>query len=463
MASKKQRQMLPAQVLVLGFALIILMGAIILMLPVSNAAGQVTDPLTALFTATTSVCVTGLVVVPTYSHWSFFGQCVILLLIQTGGLGFMTFATMTVVALGRKISLKDRLLIQESLNQNSMSGLIRLTQKVVLGTILVEGCGAVLLCFRFIPEFGFAKGLYYGIFHSVSAFCNAGLDVIGPDSMVPYVSDPFVNLVLILLIVLGGLGYIVWLDVLGAVRRCKAGKHKLRYSFWVSVWKECTLYSRLVLMMTGILIISGALLFWLMEIRNPQTLGGLSFPGSVQAAVFQSVTTRTAGFASIDQGAMMDNSKILSSILMFIGGSSGSTAGGIKTVTAAVLILTIWSYIRGRSDTEIFGRRISASAVRRAVSLFACAFLGILMVSMLISGMDKMPFLDVLFEVASAAGTTGLSTGITAALSPVSQVLVIMLMFVGRLGPLTVMMALTIRQKESRANVRKPEEEVLIG
>lgn len=464
MGRMKRRRMLPAQVLVLGFAVIILVGTVILSLPFSSAGGEWTDPLTALFTATTSVCVTGLVMVPTYSHWSVFGQWVILILVQLGGVGFMTFTTMAVVLAGKKISLKDRLLLQESLSQNSLDGLIRLTQRVLMGTLLVEGIGAFLLALRFCPEYGLSRGIYYGIFHSISAFCNAGLDIIGPNSLMPYVNDYYINTVMILLIVLGGLGYVVWLDVIKAVRKSRAKEGiPVRYGRLARIWKNCSLYSKLVLMMSGGLILAGWIGFLLMERSNPGTMGQMSWLEASQAALFQSVTTRTAGFAAIDQGAMTDNAKVLSSILMFIGGSSGSTAGGIKTVTLAVLMLTLRTYIRGRSDIEAFGRRISLSAVRRAITLVICAFMGVLLVTMVICGIEGMPFLDVLFETASAAGTTGLSTGITAELSAVSQILLILMMFIGRLGPLTVMMALTIRQEESRTNVRRPEEEVMIG
>lgn len=464
MLNKRQRTMMPAQVLTLGFAIIIIIGTVLLMLPTASAAGQWTDPLTALFTATTSVCVTGLVTVPTYSHWSVAGQWIILLLVELGGLGFMTFATMAILLAGRRVTLKRKLLIQEALSQNTPGGVTQLVRQVFFGTFLVQGAGALLLALRFCPEYGLARGIYYGIFHSISAFCNAGLDILGPDSLIPYAGDTYVNTVVVLLIVLGGLGYVVWLDVCKALREAyKPSRGLRRYCYIRRVWRHCSLYSKLVLTMTAGLILLGWLGFIGMEWNNPETLGGMPIAERLQAAFFQSVTTRTAGFAGIAQGGLTDNSKVLSSILMFIGGSSGGTAGGIKTVTVAVMLLTIGSYIRGHGDVEVFSRRIAPSAVRRAFSLGICAFLLEILFTMVIGGIEGLPFVDVLFEVASAIGTTGLSVGITAGLTPLSQILLILLMYIGRLGPLTVMIALRIRQEESRTNVRCPEEEVMIG
>ncbi|GAB6086848.1 TrkH family potassium uptake protein [Alkaliphilus crotonatoxidans] len=438
----------PTQVLVMGFGAIILMGAILLNLPIANVTGRSIGFVDALFTATSAVCVTGLAVVDTGTFWSPFGKTIILLLIQVGGLGFMTMATMVALFLGKKISLKERLVIQEALNQNSLAGLVRFTRYIVFGTFAIEGLGAFFLSFRFVPQFGFLKGIAYSIFHSISAFCNAGFDIIGNGvSLMPYVKDPIVNFTVMLLIIVGGLGFSVLVDII------------LRRSF-----KKISLHSKITLLSTGILILFGFLFFLLLEWSNPQTLGSLGFGGKLLAALFQSVTPRTAGFNTLNISQLTDASKLMTMIFMFIGGSPASTAGGIKTVTLGVLILTVISVIRGREDTEAFGKRIPRSIVNRSLTIGVVGILIVFGATMVLTVTERaFSFVEVLFEAVSAIGTVGLSMGITPDLSIVGKLLIIVIMFFGRLGPLTVAFALARQQRKNKGTVKYPEEKVMVG
>ncbi len=437
----------PPQVLVLGFAAIILVGALLLSLPAATASGQSAGFLDALFTATSAVAVTGLVVVDTGTYWSVFGKTVILLLIQTGGLGFMTVATMVFLVLGRKINLRERLIIQEQLNQFTLQGLVRLTKYIILGTLLIESAGAALLSIRFVPQHGFMKGLYFSIFHAVSAFCNAGFDITGGyRSFTPYVDDALVSGVILVLLVLGGLGFTVVAEILQTKK-----------------FRKLSLHTKMVLTITGVLLLFGTLYIFVFEYSNAATLAGLSLKGKLLASLFHSATPRTAGFNTLPTGQLRNPTKVLNIVFMFIGGSPGSTAGGIKTTTAGLLVWTVISVVKGREDTEVFRRRVSKEMVYRALSVTIISMTLVMVTTTILTVSEPVPFMDAFFESTSAFGTVGLSTGITPDLSATGKIAVIITMFTGRLGPLTIAFALAQRQRNNRGRLRYPEEKILVG
>lgn len=436
------------KIIALGYFLMIVAGALLLMLPFATRTGESADFLTALFTATTSTCVTGLVVVDTATYWSVFGQLVILMLIQVGGMGFITMGVVFAMILQKKITLSIRELVQESMNANQVGGMVRLVRQVFLGTMLIEGIGALLLAVRFVPKFGPVKGIYYSIFHSISAFCNAGIDLMGTvsgpySSFVDYVSDPLVNLVLCALIIIGGIGFFVW----GDVRR-----HKLH-------WRKYALHTKLTLSMTIGLLLGGTLLFYLFERNN--TLEHMSLGEGMLAAFFDSVTARTAGFNTTDTAALTSSSKLLTILFMFVGGSPGSTAGGIKTVTAMVLFVYVWSNLRSEKGCNIFGRRISDDDIKKASNVTIISLMLAMTAALAISSMQAIPMEDIMFEVFSAIGTVGMSTGITRSLSTASRLIVILLMYCGRIGSMSFALSLTERKKV--APIQLPTEKVMIG
>ncbi|MCC8068084.1 MAG: TrkH family potassium uptake protein [Clostridiales bacterium] len=435
------------QVIMGGFLIIILTGACLLMLPFSTRTGEHTTFLGALFTAVSSTCVTGLVVYDTWTHWTIFGQLVLLTLIQIGGLGFITIGTFAMVLLGKKIGLTGRELIHESLNTLQLRGSVHLVRRIVCGTLIFEGTGAVLLSIRFIPQMGFLKGAYYGIFHAVSAFCNAGFDLMGTNepysSFCAYAGDPLVNLVLCALILIGGLGFIVWEDLLE--------------NRWH--WKRYSLQTKIVLTATAALTVGGTLLFLVSEHNN--LFAGMSAGGQFWRALFASITPRTAGFNTIDTAAMTNGSKILTICLMFVGGSPGSTAGGIKTTTLVVILLYIRSYVLRHQDLTIFGRRLNPDAMKRAsVVVFINYFLALGAILILLIGQD-LPLADVLFEAFSAIGTVGMSTGLTRELNTLSRIVIMLLMFLGRVGSLSFAMSFT--DKKHPAKIRYPEADIIVG
>ncbi|KAB3529814.1 TrkH family potassium uptake protein [Alkaliphilus serpentinus] len=438
----------PTQVLILGFASVIFIGAILLNLPFASITGKSIGFLDALFTSTSAVCVTGLVVVDTGTYWTAFGKTVILILIQIGGLGFMTMATLFAIVLGKRTSLKERLIMQEALNQNTLSGLVRFTQYILIGTLVIEGIGAILLSTRFIPQLGLSKGLAFSIFHSISAFCNAGFDIVGGGvSLIPYVSDPVVNITIMLLIIFGGLGFPVIVELIRTRN-----------------FKKISLHAKIVLFMTALLISMGFFAFMALEWNNPNTIGELDFGSKVLASAFQSVTPRTAGFNTIEMSQLTNASKLLTIILMYIGGSPASTAGGIKTVTFGVILFTIISVIKGKEDTELFGRRLSRFAVNRALTLGVVGMGLIIFITMALTISDGgFTFMEVLFEGVSALGTVGLSLGITSKLSELGKVIIIIAMFIGRLGPLTIAFALATQQRKNKGTIRYPEEKIIVG
>lgn len=438
----------PAQVLVLGFAGTILLGTLLLMLPISSIKGHHTAFIDAFFTSTSAVCVTGLVVVDTGTYWSTFGKLVIMLLIQVGGLGFMTMATSIAIILGKKISLRNRLIMQEALNQFSISGVIRLTRYIIMMTLGIEFAGAFLLSFRFIPEFGVRKGIFYSIFHSISAFCNAGFDVMGNGvSLTKYVDDPLVSIVIMILIVTGGLGFAVIMDLM-------RGQN----------YKRWTLHTKLVLSLTGMMIVIGFISVMVFEFKNPGTLGNLSLGGKILAAMFHSITPRTAGFNTLDMTKLSLPTILLTIMFMFVGGSPGSTAGGVKTTTFGVLILKVRSVIKGVDDVEFAHRRISKDIINRALAVFFIANFVVISVTMLLAITERGTSLEyVIFESMSAFGTVGLSLGLTPSLSIAGKAIVSAAMFFGRLGPLTIVLALSNRDLSKRSIIRYPEGKVIVG
>lgn len=447
----------PTQVLVLGFFIVIMLGAILLSLPISSVSGESTGLIDALFTSTSAVCVTGLVVVNTSVHWSPFGKVIILMLIQVGGLGFMTIASTIFMILGRKISLRDRMMIQESLNQNTLSGMVRLTKNIIIGTLIIETIGALLLSLKFIPEFG-GKGIFYSIFHAVSAFCNAGFDIIGDNSLTPYVGSVTVNFTIMSLIIIGGLGFTVWMDVL------KVTKSELRKGLRLKRWfRHLRLHTKLVLVISTSLIVVGFLFFFFLEGFNDATLGTLPLKEKLLGAMFQSVTTRTAGFNTITNADMTDVSKFVTILLMFIGGSPAGTAGGIKTVTIGVIFFEVLSVVRGKEDTEAFDRRIPRNTIKRALAVIMISLFVVMSVTMLLTITENGSFMDILFEAVSGFATVGLSLGETQKLSQIGKLIMSLTMFIGRLGPITMAVALTIRNEKKKINIRKPEEKVMVG
>ena len=446
----RRRGLNATRVVAISFALIILAGALLLTLPVASRDGESAGFFTGLFTATSATCVTGLILADTWIQWSFFGQVVILAMIQLGGLGFMTVLTLVSFALHRRIGLSERLVMVSTFNLNDLDGVVRVVRHALMGTFLLEGIGVVVLAWRMIPEFGVLGGVWRGIFHSVSAFCNAGFDLLGGrfgafSSVAGYNDDPVVLLTIAALIAIGGLGFFVWEDILRT-----RSFHRL------------SPYSKLVLAMTAALIFFGAVFFFVEEYANPAVFGEMPLGQKIYNSIFQSVTLRTAGFDAIGQGNLSDSSKAFSSIWMLIGGSSGSTAGGLKTVTAAVLLLTLRARLTGREQVTFRGRAVPYAQVLNAMTLVLVMGLIFLVSSMVISTLEGLPYVDCAFEVASAMGTVGLTTGITPTLSMFSQSLLILLMYTGRIGLLSFSIALAVRHGRP-AKLRYPEMNVMIG
>lgn len=453
----------PSQILVIGFLAVIVIGTCLLMLPISSSSGEATNFIDALFTVTSAVCVTGLTVVNTLTHWSLFGKLIILCAIQIGGLGFMSLVSMLFIILGKRITFRNRLVMQEALSFNTTAGVVRFTKMIVKGTLIVELIGAFLLSFAFVPEYGFLKGVWYGIFHSISAFCNAGFDLIGSDSLVPYVGNTLVNIVIMILIIVGGLGFSVWLDTYKTIKyKILAPKH---YT-WKQAITKLALHTKLVYVITAILLISGSVFIFLLEYNNPATLGALTLKEKVLAALFQSVSPRTAGFATITLADMTTTSKLFTMVLMFIGGSPAGTAGGIKTVTMGVLIICAISTLKGNKNATVFKRRISFTAISRALTIVMIAGTVVAVVIGLLSITEDFSCMDITFETVSAFATVGTSLGVTPYLSFIGKAIIIVVMFIGRLGPITIAVALMVRQNrkdKNKASIEYPEEKIMVG
>ena len=447
---KKKWTLSTTQIIMLSFLAVIALGSLLLALPVSAADGRPVPYLDALFTATTATCVTGLVTLTTATAWSTFGQAVILVLIQVGGLGVITILSAVMLLLNRRMGLGERLLLQDAFNLNSLSGIVRFVKRVLLGTFLVEGLGALGYMWVFVPEFGL-RGVWISIFTAVSAFCNAGMDIIGETSLCAYATNPVVNAVTGLLIILSGLGYVVWWDVLQNVRK---GNRRF--------FRRLTLHSKIALSATAVLVLGGGVLILLFEYHNPLTLGGLSLGDKLQVALFQSITTRTAGFATVPQEHLTNAGALLCLLLMFIGGSPVGTAGGIKTVTAAVLVVSAMASIRSRSEVTIFHRNISKQTVDKAVAVTVMSF-GILFLStLLLAAVTQADALDILYETVSATATVGLSRNLTARLNEAGKIIVIGTMYLGRVGPISLALALNTNRRSNNL-VKNPTEEISVG
>ena len=449
-------KMTTTRIIVLGFLLGIILGGFLLWLPVSSKEGQTISFVDALFVATTSLCVTGLTPVVMAEQWSYFGQTVILFLMQFGGLGVITFTTTVLLLIGKRITLKERMLIQDSYNLDSISGVVKLTKRIVKGTLLVEAGGACLYSFVFVPEYGVLDGIWKSVFHAVSAFCNAGLDLVGSNSLMVYQTNVLINAATMLLIVLGGLGFPVWWDILDVLKR--AGKKEF---LWRDVCAKLNVHSKLVLVMTGVLVFGGGILILLLEYNNPATIGNLSFGNKVMAALFESVTLRTAGFQTIPQEGLTEASTLLALILMFIGGSPSGTAGGVKTVTMIILILSMLAAVKGTDEVRAFHRRISDNYVRRAVAVIVVFFVALMAAAMALSITEDGSFIDILFEATSAMATVGLTRGFTGTLTTAGKWIIIAAMYLGRLGPIT--MALAFNAKKYEGKKTYAEGKVIIG
>lgn len=435
------------QSLAFGFAAIILIGALLLMLPYANRDGESIRFVDALFTATSATCVTGLIVFDTYTQFTLFGQIVILLLIQTGGLGFMTIAMMFSLLFGRRIGLKSRSYLMEAVNSTQIGGIVRLAKGILIGTVFFELTGAVLLSIRFIPMFGAARGIWYGIFHSVSAFCNAGFDLMGClgqySSLTHFADDKLVSIVIMSLIVVGGIGFMVWDDI---------AKNKWH-------WKKYRLHTKIMICGTALLIIIPAALFYIME--SNASYAGMTTSNKIVASLFQSITPRTAGFNTTDYTKYGQGGWFLTIFLMFVGAGAGSTGGGIKVTTFVVLLLGVWSFIRGREDLNIFHRRLEKDMLKKAFCSSALYLIMALTGAFIIMLTQNFDFSKVIFEVASAIGTVGLSSGLTTSMSPLSRVVLVLLMYSGRVGSLSLAMAVTKRVKTEK--LRNPEEKIIAG
>jgi len=434
----------PYQILSLGFAGLILTGAFLLMTPLASATGQRLGFVNALFTATSAVCVTGLVVVDTGTYFSLFGQLVIICLIQVGGLGIMTMATLMALLMRKKIQLRERLIMQEALNQLTVAGIVRLTKYVIQVTLLIEFIGGTILALRWYPEYG-AKGIYFGYWHAVSAFCNAGFDLFGEyRSLTGFTEDIMVNLVISCLIILGGIGFAVLADI------------------WDNrKFSAFSLHTKVVLVTSGFLIFIGTLVILVLEYNNPATIGNLSLQGKLLGSYFQAVTPRTAGYNTLNIADLRDATLFFVIILMFIGASPASAGGGVKTTTAAVLGAAIWTLITGKNDAEVFRRRIPSSIIYKSFSVVFIAAALVIFVAMMLSITESFPFLNILFEVVSAFGTVGLSTGITPSLTLHGKLWLILTMFAGRVGPVTLALALALRTK--KPTIQYPEGKITIG
>lgn len=458
--NKKKRRMNSTRQIAFSFFMVILVGSILLSLPICNKQAAI-PYLDHLFIATSATCVTGLVTVIPGEQYNILGQIVILLMIQIGGLGFLTFLTLLIVKIKKRLSLSNRMLVQEAFNQKSLENMGHFTKKVIQYTFMIEMFGAFCLAFVFVPDYGWYKGIYYSIFHSISAFCNAGFDVLGDSSLVAYQTNPIITLVIPGLIIMGGLGFIVWFDCLDKFKKWKENKtrfHLKKYFYSLS------LHSKLVLAMTFCLLVSGTIIFYLLEFQNPNTIGKLPFVDQIQVSYFTSASLRTAGFSTFFMEYMHPATKMISSIFMFIGGSPCGTAGGIKTVTFALMLLMIYHTYKGNSEVVVWNRRIKKRIIIRSFSLvvisLSIAFTGLFFLSII----EQAPFIDLVFEVFSAFATVGLSAGVTSTLSMLSKMIIIVLMYIGRIGPITMVILFAKKRLQNTGNeIQYPNEDILVG
>lgn len=450
---KSIKKLSTTHIILISFIIVILCGSILLSLPIASKTGERIPYIDALFTATTSTCVTGLVTVTTASTWSTFGQIVILILIQIGGLGVVAFMSLFMILINKKFKLRDNQLIQDAFNLNTMEGLKKFIKQVFIGTFIIEGIGALMYMTVFVPEFGL-KGIWISIFNSISAFCNAGIDIIGDSSLINYQANSVVNLTTSLLIVFGGLGFIVWWDFIRVIKNFKSKKFKCL--------KSLSLHTKIVIFSTIFLILFGGLFILAFEYNNPLTIKNLSFFDKIQVSFFQSVTTRTAGFATIPQENLTNASTIISLILMFIGGSPVGTAGGIKTMTFVAIFAVAIASIRNKRDVELFNRTLSSEIIRKAVAV-TCMSLTILVTStILLSLTTDVNLIDVIYETTSASATVGLSKNLTPYLNIYGKIIIIFTMYLGRVGPISL--AIAFKSSKAKTNIIKnPTEDVSVG
>ena len=444
-----RRKLMPTQIIAITFAAIIVLGTVLLMLPAASRAGVSCGFRPALFTATSATCVTGLVLYDTWSQFSSFGQTVIICLIEIGGLGFMSAASLFVFLFRRKVGLKQRMILAQTLSVDEMSDVVKLQKWVLLGSLSIQLAGALVLMFRFLPGYGFRQALVWGVFHSISAFCNAGFDIFGKIapgmSLITFNADPVVCITLMVLVVLGGLGFFVWEEL---VR--------------LHNFKKFSVYTKLVLVTTAVLIVGGAAAMLLLEWNNPGTLGTMPWPQKILNAFFQSVTLRTAGFVSVDQAMMTDAGKAVSMVLMLIGGSSGSTAGGLKTVSFVVLILFLWARARGKNTVQVFRRTVPGEKVMDAMTIAGMMILLGFAGAVFISATSPISFLDSLYEAVSALATVGLTAGVTTSLSIPAQYVIIAFMYFGRVGILTISLGFLMGDR-AEERFRYANTNLLIG
>ncbi|WP_303194978.1 TrkH family potassium uptake protein [Thomasclavelia spiroformis] len=459
--TKEHHSMRPTRQIALSFFMVILIGSILLTLPISNN-GEATSYLNNLFIATSATCVTGLVPVVPAEQYNLFGQLVIIMLIQIGGLGFLTFLNLLLVMIRKKISLTNKLVMQEALNQSSLNEIPKFLKNVIKYTFLVEGIGAVLLALVFIPDYGVVKGIYFSIFHSISAFCNAGFDVIGSNSLIGYQTNIIINLVIPGLIIMGGLGFVVWFDVAKVIKKefKKTSKFSLKHLF-----TNFSLHTKIVLIMTVILLVVGMIIFYLCEVNNPDTIAKLGLFDQLQVSFFQSATLRTAGFASVDIASLHPSTKFMMCILMFIGGSPAGTAGGIKTVTFAVSILMVYNIYYGRKEVTAFSRRIPKRLIIRSFAIITMAICLVFIGMFILSITENASFIDIAFEVVSAFATVGLSASLTPVLSAIGKIVLIILMYIGRIGPITLIISFARKSyiNASKKEVRYTDGNILLG
>ena len=445
------------QILALGFMGVILAGGVLLSLPFCNR-----QPITfsdALFTSTTAVCVTGLVTVTPAVQFTLAGQIILLILIQIGGLGIIACAVGFLLLLRRQITVKERIVIQETYNMEAPGGMVAMILRVIKGTLAVETAGAVLYAFRFIPEFGVLRGIWYAVFHAVSAFCNAGIDILGDTSFQKYVGDPIINITTVLLIIVSGIGFSVWQDLISNGRRIR--RREIPNKWWFT---RLRLHSKLAIVTTLILLIGGTVCIFLMERYNPATLGNLSTGEKWMAAFFHSTSTRTAGFATVSQSGLYTQSKFLSCILMFIGGSPGGTAGGVKTTTVAMVVLTCLSVFRGGEQVECFGRRLSGKNIRMGFAVIMTAVTVLFAGTIAITVFEpQVPFIDILYEAFSAVGTVGLTADLTPTLSSASHMVLIVMMYIGRIGPISLALLFGGMSKPKERARELPEQRIMVG
>ena len=439
----------PMKLILGGYCLIIAVGTLLLTLPISSKTGKWTPVTDCFFTATSATCVTGLIRYDTYTHWTLFGQITIISLIQIGGVGFMTIAILIMVAAGKKIGLSQRALMQNSVSAPQLGGIVRMTKFIALGTLVIEGIGAILLSFRFVPQFGVAKGIYFSVFHSISAFCNAGFDLMGGttgkfSSLTGMAGDWYVNIIIMLLIIIGGLGFFVWHDLL-----------KCRFRF-----RKLKLHSKMVLSISIGVMFTGALILLLTE-RSHEAYAGMPLNEKILVSLFQSVTSRTAGFNTANLGLMTDAGIFVMTCLMFIGGSPGSTAGGIKTTTFGVLCISIFTTFRRKKNVEAFGRRMDEHITRTASCVFMIYLLLTCGVGITISAIENLPLVDTLCEAVSAMATVGITVGITPSLGMISKLLLAFLMICGRVGSITMLLAFS--SEKGVTNSRHPLEQLQVG